>query len=74
MQRDSSGPQMVRFGTFELDVHAGELRKQGVKIKLQEQPLRILQILLANAGQLVTREDLRGTLWPTNTSSISITA
>jgi DNA-binding response OmpR family regulator len=46
----------VRFGEFELDLRAGELRKQGIKIKLQEQPFQILAMLLANHGQLVTRE------------------
>ena len=63
----SSGSQTIRFGAFELDTSAGELRKQGIKIKLQEQPLRILQMLLANPGQVVTREELRGALWPTHT-------
>jgi TolB-like protein/Tfp pilus assembly protein PilF len=67
MQNESSGSQIIRFGTFELDVRAGELRKQGVKIKLQEQPLRILEMLLAHPGQLVTREELRGRLWPSHT-------
>ena len=60
------GSHPIRFGTFELDVRDGELRRQGVKIKLQEQPARILQMLLANPGQLVTREELRSTLWPHN--------
>jgi DNA-binding response OmpR family regulator len=45
---ESSSPQVVRFGTFELDVRAGELRRQGVKIKLQEQPLRTPEMLLAH--------------------------
>ena len=67
MQNESSGSQIIRFSAFELDVRAGELRRQGVKVKLQDQPLRILQMLLANPGQLVTREELRSTLWPTNT-------
>ena len=67
MQKEASSSQIVRFGTFELDVRAGELRKQGVKIKLQEQPLRILEMLLAHPGQLVTREELRGSLWPSHT-------
>jgi len=67
MQKDSSGAQIFRFSTFELDVHAGELRKQGAKIKLQEQPLRILEMLLASRGQIVTREELRIALWPANT-------
>src|ERR1700757_4687007 len=56
----------IRFGTFELDADAAELRKQGLRIRLQEQPLRVLQMLLANPGQLVTREQLRKALWPSN--------
>jgi TolB-like protein/Tfp pilus assembly protein PilF len=67
MQKDSASSTIIRFSTFELDVRAGELRKQGVKIKLQEQPLRILEMLLAHPGQLVTREELRGRLWPSHT-------
>jgi TolB-like protein len=67
MPQVSSGSRIVRFSTFELDGQAGELRKQGVKIKLQEQPLRILEMLLACRGQLVTREELRIALWPANT-------
>jgi hypothetical protein len=50
MQNESSGPQIIRFGTFELDVRAGELRNRGAKIKLQEQPRRILEMLLAIPG------------------------
>ena len=67
MQNESSGSQIIRFGTFELDVRAGELRKRGAKIRLQEQPLRILEMLLAHPGQLVTREELRSRLWPSDT-------
>ena len=67
MEKVSSRSPVFRFSTFELDVHAGELRKQGVKIRLQEQPLRILEMLLASRGQIVTREDLRVALWPANT-------
>ena len=67
MQKVFSGSRIFRFSTFELDVHAGELRKQGAKIKLQEQPLRILEMLLARQGQIVTREELRIALWPANT-------
>jgi len=58
--------QPIRFGAFELDTDAGELRKQGVKIRLQEQPFRILQMLLENPGRLVSREALRAALWPSN--------
>jgi len=67
MQNESSGSQFIRFGTFEVDVRAGELRKGGARIRLQEQPLRILEMLLAHPGQLVTREELRGRLWPSHT-------
>jgi TolB-like protein len=56
----------IRFGVFELDASAGELRKQGVKVRLQEQPLRILQMLLESPNQIVTREELRTALWPRN--------
>src|SRR6202158_1320828 len=57
----------IRFGSFELDLRAGELRKQGVKIKLQEQPFQILAMLLEQPGQVVTREELRSKLWPSDT-------
>ena len=50
---------MVRFGVFEVDLAAGELRKGGVKIKLQDQPFRVLAALLARPGEVVTREELR---------------
>ncbi len=55
--RPSSGP--IRFGTFEVDPNAGELRKRGVRVKLQEQPLQILQVLLERPGEMVTRQELR---------------
>src|SRR5512146_1395851 len=57
----------VRFGVFELDLRAAELRKHGVKIKLQEQPFQILQILLEHSGEVVTREELRQRVWPADT-------
>jgi len=63
MENTSSQTQPVRFGSFELDLRAGELRKQGVKIKLQEQPLQILAMLLEHPGQVVTREELRNKLY-----------
>jgi TolB-like protein len=66
MQIIRSG-RRVRFGQFEMDEHAGELRKEGVKVRLQEQPLQILQILLEHAGEVVTREELRKRVWPTDT-------
>ena len=57
----------VRFGVFEADFRAGELRKQGLKVKLQEQPLQILQMLLAKPGEVVTREELQKQIWPADT-------
>src|SRR5580658_1366839 len=59
--------RFVRFGPFELDVRAGELRKHGIKIKLREQPVRILLMLLERPGEVVLREEIRQRLWPNNT-------
>jgi DNA-binding winged helix-turn-helix (wHTH) protein len=58
---------VVRFGVFEVDLRTGELRKQGVKIKLQDQPFRILAMLLKRPAELVTREEIRQCLWPEDT-------
>jgi TolB-like protein/Flp pilus assembly protein TadD len=57
----------VRFGAFELDFRASELRKQGAKVKLQEQPFQILQVLLQRPGEIVTREELQQKIWPSDT-------
>ena len=59
--------RVLRFDSFELDLHAGELRKRGVKLRLPGQPTQLLAILLQSAGNLVTREELRGQLWPADT-------
>jgi DNA-binding winged helix-turn-helix (wHTH) protein len=60
--------RLFRFGLFELSEREGELRKQDAPCtRLQEQPLRVLIELLTNAGQIVTREELRQRLWPANT-------
>ncbi len=59
-----NGNQTIRFGEFEADLHAGEIRKSGSRIKLQDQPFRVLQILLAHPGELVTREELQSRIWP----------
>ena len=67
MQDSASSSRSIRFGAFELDLRAGELRKQGFKVKLQEQPLQVLMILLGNPGQVVTREELRSRLWTADT-------
>ena len=57
----------VRFGVFEVDLRSGELRKDGLKIKLQQQPFQILVTLLERPGEVVTRQDLRLKLWPVDT-------
>ena len=57
----------VRFGVFEADLKTGELRKHGLKIKLQQQPFQILVTLLERPGEVVTRQDLRLKLWPVDT-------
>ena len=57
----------VRFGVFEVDLGARELRKQGVRIKLQEQPFHLLQMLLEHPGEVVTREELQKRIWPVDT-------
>ena len=57
----------LRFGAFEIDLRTGELRKQGARIKLQEQPFRVLTVLLQQPGKLVTREELRSQIWPSDT-------
>src|ERR1700727_1306977 len=64
---DSQLPAIVRFDVFEIDLQAGELRKEGRKVKVQEQPFRVLSLLLQRPGQVVTREELREQLWPADT-------
>jgi DNA-binding response OmpR family regulator len=56
--------RILRFGVFEVDLGAGVLRKNGTRIRLQVQPFQVLVALLQNAGQVVTRDDLRATIWP----------
>src|SRR5438094_2569812 len=64
----SSTPlRVARFGIFEADFQAGELRKAGIRIKLQDQPFQVLTMLLERPGELVTREDIRKKLWPGDT-------
>ena len=60
-QRQTS---VVRFGTYEVDLRAGELWKAGIRIKVQQQPLKLLEILLEHPGEMVTREELRSRIWP----------
>jgi DNA-binding winged helix-turn-helix (wHTH) protein len=63
--RTASGT--FRFGEFELDVDAGELRRNGRRLKLQPQPFRLLVLLARRSGSLVSREEIRGELWPDGT-------
>lgn len=63
----SSSQPILRFGTFEVNPRSGELRKGGVRIKLHGQPFEVLSMLLERRGQVVTREELRLRLWPTDT-------
>lgn len=63
----SPAQRRLRFDIFELDLHAGELRKQGLKLRLRGQPLQVLATLLQRAGELVTREEIRAEVWPADT-------
>jgi DNA-binding winged helix-turn-helix (wHTH) protein/Tfp pilus assembly protein PilF len=67
MALETRSPAILRFGTFEVNLRAGELRKQGVRIKLQEQPFHVLTVLLQRPGDVVTREELRSQNWPADT-------
>jgi DNA-binding winged helix-turn-helix (wHTH) protein len=68
MEQTQRSKQTLRFGMFEADVRAGELYKAGRRIKLQEQPFRVLALLLDRPAELVTREELRQKLWSADTS------
>ena len=67
MQEFPSSVRLVRFGVFEVDLRAGELRKKGTKIRLQGQPYLLLITLVKQPGEVVTREELRSALWPQDT-------
>jgi eukaryotic-like serine/threonine-protein kinase len=67
VKTSSSVPPTLRFGVFELDPRAGELRKKGMKIRLQGQPVEILAMLLQRPGETITREELQKKLWPADT-------
>ena len=60
--------RIARFGGFELDLRAGELSRDGVRVRLQEQPLRILTMLLEHPGEVVLRDEIRKRLWPNDTA------
>jgi len=63
MHAVKSGNGLIRFGEFELEPMTGELRKAGLPVKLQPQPLRVLVLLASNAGRLVTREEIQQSIW-----------
>jgi len=67
MALGTQSSRILRFGTFEVDLCEGELRKQGKRIKVQEQPFHVLTVLLQRPGEVVTREELRNQNWPPDT-------
>ena len=67
MERPAVNPNTVQFGLFEADLQTRELRKSGVKIKLNDQPFQVLALLLERPGEIVTREELQTRLWPSDT-------
>jgi DNA-binding winged helix-turn-helix (wHTH) protein/Tfp pilus assembly protein PilF len=67
MALDTSSSAIMRFGVFEVDLRAGQLRKQGKRVKLQDQPFKVLGVLLQRPGEVVTREELRKQIWPEDT-------
>jgi DNA-binding winged helix-turn-helix (wHTH) protein len=67
MSEDAQVRKGLRFGVFELDVRAGELRKNGLRVRLQEQPIRVLTMLVEHPGEVVTREELQKRVWPADT-------
>ena len=62
-----SKPSVVRFGAFELDLHAERLLKNGRQVRLQPQPFKLLRLLTSQPGRLVTREDIQAALWTNDT-------
>src|SRR5467141_2598624 len=67
MQPSPVSPIQLRFGLFEVDLAAAELRKRGRKVPLQDQPFKVLALLLRSPGELLTREELQRALWPDDT-------
>jgi TolB-like protein/DNA-binding winged helix-turn-helix (wHTH) protein/Tfp pilus assembly protein PilF len=67
MASSAANPSLIRFGAYEVDLRTGELRKHGLRIKLQDQPFQILAMLLERPGELVTREQIKERLWPAET-------
>jgi DNA-binding winged helix-turn-helix (wHTH) protein len=67
MAAPSTSSGIIRFGEFEVDLSAREVRREGHRVRLQEQPFRLLALLLQRPGEVVTREELQQALWPADT-------
>jgi TolB-like protein/DNA-binding winged helix-turn-helix (wHTH) protein/Tfp pilus assembly protein PilF len=67
MAQSAAPRRILGFGSFEVDLASGELRREGLRVRLQDQPLHLLVLLLERAGEVVTREELRSELWPADT-------
>jgi len=67
MESDPNQKRLAQFGPYQADLRTGELRKHGIRLRLQEQPFQVLSMLLLNPGELVTREQLQKRLWPSDT-------
>src|SRR5215813_6622075 len=67
MSSAAHSSRQYHFGVFAVDAHAGELRKHGTRIKLQERPFQLLLMLVERPGELITREELRQRFWPDGT-------
>ncbi|HEX6879501.1 MAG TPA: tetratricopeptide repeat protein [Terriglobales bacterium] len=67
MHETAQGTRILRFGLYEVDLRNSELRKDGVRIRLQDQPLQVLTMLLREPGEIVTREEIQKELWPSDT-------
>src|ERR1700723_1730029 len=67
METPASSSRRVYAGLFEIDFGSGEVHKEGRKVQLQEQPFRVLAVLLEHAGEVVTRDQLQAKLWPADT-------
>ena len=67
MRDPLEGMRLVRFEAFEVNLTTGEVRKHGIRLKVQDQPFQVLVMLLARPGRLVTRDEIREKLWPSGT-------
>jgi DNA-binding winged helix-turn-helix (wHTH) protein len=63
----TQAPTVRRFGSFEVDLRSGELRKNGIRLRLSGQPFQVLAVLVERPGEVVTREELHSKLWPSDT-------